>query len=233
MGLDQYLFKIKRKYTTQEDLDNNDRIRSMFDDPNKTKYYDDVKNGNYDKYLEDCFYENYAKSVKVGLIIKNGKTSLDKAIIKNLEEDSATLALDAANKFLDVYVKNYLLSVELYKESVANGESEELYDPEEIGYWRKHADLQGYMENIYRQSGGKKVFNCIDLILSKTDCENIINYARDNLKKISKDEEVEHTTGFFFGSTYDEDWVETINVFSKVLEKTDWDKETIYYSSWW
>ena len=39
----------------------------------------------------------------------------------------------------------------------------------EIGYWRKHNRLQGWMQNLYENKGGDGTFNCVDLDLTMDD----------------------------------------------------------------
>lgn len=226
MGLDQYLFKVKKKCATEKDLEKLRKIRSIFRNQSKLKYYDEVNAGKYENYLNNEFRDNFVKSVKVGFILKETDAP-------NMPEDEKKRALDAADQFLNIYVPELQSAVKSYAEAVANGETVEDYEPINIGYWRKHSDLQGYMEDLYINKGGTEEFNCEDLILSKEDCEDIIEYSRQRFQRSSQGIEDEHTTGFFFGETQDSDWADTIDIFNKVLAETDWEHETIYYSSWW
>lgn len=226
MGLDQYLFKVKKKCATEKDLEKLREIRSIFEDQDKLKYYDEVNAGKYENYLEAEFVDDFITSVKLGLILKEKDLS-------NLNDNDKIHALDAADKFLNVYVPELQSAVKSYTEAVANGETVEDCEPINVGYWRKHSDLQGYMEDLYRDKGGTGEFNCVDLILSKEDCEDVIEYSRKRLQRSSQGIEDEHTTGFFFGETQDSDWADTIDIFNKVLAETDWENETVYYSSWW
>ena len=226
MGLDQYLCKVKKKCTTEKDLKKLEEIRSIFKNPEKLKYYDEVNAGKYENYLEAEFISSFVTSVKLGLLIKENK-------VPNLNDTDKIHALDAVDQFLNVYVPELQSAIKSYTEAIANNETVEDYKPIEIGYWRKHSDLQGYMENLYKNRGGEKEFNCVDLILSKEDCEDIIEYSRERLKRSSQGIEDEHTTGFFFGETQDSDWADTIDIFNKALVETDWENETVYYSSWW
>ena len=226
MGLDQYLFKVKKKCATEKDLEKLRKIRSIFRNQSKLKYYDEVNAGKYENYLNNEFRDNFVKSVKVGFILKETDAP-------NMPEDEKKRALDAADQFLNIYVPELQSAVKSYTEAVANGETVKDYEPIEIGYWRKHSDLQGYMEDLYINKGGTEEFNCVDLILSKEDCEDIIEYSRQRLQRSSQGIEDEHTTGFFFGETQDSDWTDTIDIFNKVLAETDWENETVYYSSWW
>ncbi len=40
---------------------------------------------------------------------------------------------------------------------------------EEIGYWRKHNRLHGWMEHLWEKRGNTGVFNCVDLLLDNDD----------------------------------------------------------------
>lgn len=132
--------------------------------------------------------------------------------------------------------KNELETIPSYKmqkniKEKADKRIEEIKSETEIGYWRKHADLHGYMEDLYIERGGTEEFNCVKLPLSKEDCEDIINFARERLE--TNEDKVEHTTGFFFGQTQKEDWEETIKIFENALNTVNFDTEEIYYDSWW
>ena len=70
--------------------------------------------------------------------------------------------------------------------------------PREIHYWRKHPNLQGWMENLWREKGGDadQSFNCIQLELTWEDLER--------LERDVKDGNLPETTGFFFGEDADD-----------------------------
>lgn len=129
---------------------------------------------------------------------------------------------------LDQYM--YLRSKD---EEIAKEEEE--YGLNEIAYWRKHSDLQGYMEKIYIERGGDEEFNLIPLELSKEDIENLKEYAIKELKKYkeNEEEEIEHTRGFFFGESREKDWEHTIEVCENILSVVDFEKEKVVYDSWW
>lgn len=68
----------------------------------------------------------------------------------------------------------------------------------EIAYWRKHPNLQGWMEKLYREKGGTGDFNGDELELTWDD---LVALEKDILSgKMSKLD----TTGFFFGSPSDD-----------------------------
>jgi hypothetical protein len=97
---------------------------------------------------------------------------------------------------------------------------------ENIGGWRKHANLHGYMESLYRARGGTDDFNCIPLELTKDDCEKILALSKD------REEGFETAEGFFWGQSYPEHNEETIEHMEEALEAIKLGY-TIYYDSWW
>lgn len=100
---------------------------------------------------------------------------------------------------------------------------------EEIGLWRKHANLQGWMEKLAVKKGlvnNPKDFNCIDMYLTRDDLIDLeLDIKNDNLP---------HTRGFFFGESYGDDaekqqdllYVENAKQYSDM----NWD---IIYKCWW
>ena len=101
---------------------------------------------------------------------------------------------------------------------------------EEGGYWRKHSDLHGVMRDLYVHRGGEKIFNCIPLILDKQDCQRMLHLATEIFKG---KKESPTATGFFWGESTIEKWKQTIDIFDKVLNETDFDNQTVFYDSWW
>ena len=74
---------------------------------------------------------------------------------------------------------------------------------QELAYWRKHPNLQGYMSNLWEEKGcpggnPQEMFNCVELELTWQDI--------DDLEKALKNEEVSclKTVGFFFGEASDD-----------------------------
>jgi hypothetical protein len=43
-------------------------------------------------------------------------------------------------------------------------------DTIELAYWRKHPNLQGWMQELYYEKGGEGEFNCVDLELTLEYC---------------------------------------------------------------
>jgi hypothetical protein len=99
-------------------------------------------------------------------------------------------------------------------------------DFEEIAYWRKHADLQGWMRKLYDKKGGESnEFNCNKLLLTEEDL--------DNLEKDVRKGKLPKTTGFFFGNGNTDGYAETdLNFISKAREYIS-NGYDIVYDSWW
>lgn len=99
-------------------------------------------------------------------------------------------------------------------------------EEKELFYWRKHPNLQGWMENLWRDKTGNQTddFNLVHLDLNLSDIENLEEAILSN--------SLPETSGFFFGtSTPDrkEEDLEFIKLAKEELSKGN----EIYYSSWW
>ena len=100
---------------------------------------------------------------------------------------------------------------------------------EKVWTWRKHSDLQGYMEKLAIKKGIVKTaseFNCIDLELTKEDIEDIKNAITE--------EDLPRTTGFFFGQSYRDssELEEDLIAFDGALNLQQIGFK-IFYSCWW
>lgn len=94
-----------------------------------------------------------------------------------------------------------------------------------IHYWRKHPDLHGWMEDLYRAKGGQdEMFNCVNVALTMEDL--------DALEAAILKRELPDTEGFFFGdsdgSEIDDDLAFITNARKAIIEGY-----TVYYTSWW
>lgn len=103
-------------------------------------------------------------------------------------------------------------------------EYDELVETEEIHYWRKHPNLQGWMEELYREKGGEDEFNCVNVQLTWEDLEN--------LESAIKNKDLPETRGFFFGNSDGEEDEDDLEFVEKGL-KAIRDGYDVYYSSWW
>lgn len=91
--------------------------------------------------------------------------------------------------------------------------------------WRKHPNLQGWMEGLYRRKGGEEEFNCVDVELTLEDL--------DALEKAVKGKEMPGTTGFFFGDDSDDYYREQDLQFIEEARGAIRDGCTVVYSSSW
>lgn len=106
----------------------------------------------------------------------------------------------------------------------------------ELAYWRKHPNLQGWMENLWENKGrpnqnensdntGMSDFNCVPVELTYEDL--------DGLEMDIKQNRMPKTVGFFFGDDSDEYYrnqdLEFIQKAKEALDKGS----KVYYDSWW
>lgn len=99
-----------------------------------------------------------------------------------------------------------------------------------FAYHRKFNALEGFMQTIWYRNGNTKEFNCE--LLPVDDC------VLDELEAKIDDDELEPTSGFFFGSTKKDEWYrkdikelkeEVIPKAREYLEKGG----QVYYTSWY
>jgi hypothetical protein len=98
-------------------------------------------------------------------------------------------------------------------------------DSMELSYWRKHPNLQGWMENLYYEKGGDEDFNCVDLELTLEDL--------NSLEESLDEEALPETAGFFFGNDADDYYAEADREFIVQARAAIKQGYTVIYSSWW
>lgn len=98
-------------------------------------------------------------------------------------------------------------------------------EPREIAYWRKHPNLQGWMEHLYFQRGGADVFNGIELELTWQDI--------DELEKAVKKRKLPSTQGFFFGNNSDQHYYNQDLEFIKNARAELFLGLKVFYNSSW
>jgi len=100
---------------------------------------------------------------------------------------------------------------------------------EEIGYWRKHNRLHGWMEHLWEKRGNTAEFNCVDLVLDNDDL--------NQLQKDIEEKDLPSTTGFFFGGDsydhYDEQMQQEDLDTLKNAKQAIKDGYDIVYNCWW
>ena len=100
-----------------------------------------------------------------------------------------------------------------------------IVDIEEIAYWRKHPDLHGWMEQLYRKKGGtEKSFNGDTVLLTEEDI--------DSLKIAVLTRTLPSTSGFFFGASEQEINFADLEFIEKAKQAIK-EGYTIYYDSSW
>lgn len=105
-------------------------------------------------------------------------------------------------------------------------------EKEELAYWRKHPDLQGWMESVWVSRGRPNAhednpneFNCIPLELTYDDLDALEEDVTNNKLPV--------TVGFFFGSDSDEYYKEQDLEFIKKAREALDSGLTVMYDSWW
>lgn len=125
---------------------------------------------------------------------------------------------------LDMYA--FSVPVELAGEGQVNFKFKDI-KVNELAYWRKFNHLHGWMEKLYRTKGGTAPdFNCAPVRLMPDDLD-LLEYALKN-------NNLEHTPGFFFGGSemYPED-VEKTQKFIDDARQAIKDGQAVLYDSWW
>ena len=98
-------------------------------------------------------------------------------------------------------------------------------DSMELAYWRKHPNLQGWLEELWRGKGNDGEFNCVDLELTLSD----LDYLEQSLDESALPE----TAGFFFGTNSDDHYAEQDREFILSARNAIEKGYTVIYSSWW
>jgi hypothetical protein len=113
------------------------------------------------------------------------------------------------------------------RDAIGEFEIAENAEREELQYWRKHHDLHGWMENLYRDKGGDaESFNCIPVQLNEGDL--------DMLQQDLLDDNLPRTSGFFFGDNPPD--LETMREDLFFIQKCRIaikEGKVVYYDSWW
>jgi hypothetical protein len=98
-------------------------------------------------------------------------------------------------------------------------------NPTELHYWRKHPNLHGWMEDLYRTKGGTaESFNCVTLQLTLDDLSQ--------LEAAIQAQELPDTRGFFFGESDGSECEDDLAFIAKAREAIS-QGLTVFYDSWW
>ena len=111
-------------------------------------------------------------------------------------------------------------------EAIVDDEGYTYYeDSMELAYWRKHPNLQGWMQELYYEKGGEGEFNCVDVELTLDDL--------DDLEESLDEKALPETVGFFFGGNADDHYAEADREFIVAARAAIKQGYTVVYSSWW
>lgn len=95
----------------------------------------------------------------------------------------------------------------------------------EIAYWRKHPNLHGWMETLYRAKGGADAdFNCVNLALTAEDLDRLEADINANV--------LPYTEGFFFGASDGSEREHDLAFVAKARAALA-EGHTVFYTSWW
>ena len=104
--------------------------------------------------------------------------------------------------------------------------------PREIAYWRKHPNLQGWMEALWLRKGGSNEgsewgtnFNGVELELTYEDLEELERAVVHN--------QLPPTSGFFFGDDADDHYREQDLQFIKEAKAEIFCGLKVFYNSSW
>lgn len=108
----------------------------------------------------------------------------------------------------------------------------------EIGYWRKAYDQQELICNTIK-SYDSADDNCVNMRVTKEECESILSNAKEILATHEFNEDGEDITDDEYGGFYatwcsKQKWEDTIEYFTKALEILNEDPDAeIYYCQWY
>jgi hypothetical protein len=109
--------------------------------------------------------------------------------------------------------------------------SDQVTRPRELMYWRKHPNLQGYMERLWRSRLGadspyhQANFNGIEIELHWADIEQ--------LEQVIQNRQLPSTTGFFFGDASDDHYRDQDLDFCREARAALFLGERVFYNSSW
>lgn len=115
------------------------------------------------------------------------------------------------------------MGLDMHFKSVSNGISEE------ICYFRKHADLNGFLQELWLEKHPDKSpddFNCTDFRITKEILNKLKKFVNtpDNSRKTY--------CGFFWGQSDSDKWERTRELLEEI-ERRIKNRERIIYYAWW
>ena len=124
------------------------------------------------------------------------------------------------------------MGLDMYAYTAAKAEADYETEQREIAYWRKHPNLHGWMEQLWRykmqadnRDPDQHTFNGIELELDWQDI--------DELEQDINEGKLPETSGFFFGNDADEHYKETDLAFVKRARAELFLGLKVFYNSSW
>ena len=121
------------------------------------------------------------------------------------------------------------LQQEYWESYVTEVEKSSVTKPREIAYWRKHPNLHGWMEQLWRSRNTDPstdpMFNGVELELTWEDLAQ--------LEQDVKEKRLPSTSGFFFGENSDEYYLEQDLEFIKTARADLFMGLKVFYNSSW
>jgi hypothetical protein len=109
--------------------------------------------------------------------------------------------------------------------------------PRELAYWRKHPNLQGWMEQLWREKGCPGVSNNLDIDNNDVTFNGIeleLTWADiDQLEDDIKNKRLPATSGFFFGTDSDDHYREDDLAFVRRARAELFLGLRVFYNSSW
>ncbi|WP_339888535.1 phosphoglycerate kinase [Rhodopirellula europaea] len=90
--------------------------------------------------------------------------------------------------------------------------------------WRRHPDLNDWMEALYTSKGGNKVFNCAAVVLTASDI--------DLLEKEVVNNRLAETAFLLFGKNDGCDIEDDLEFIAKARNELG-NQRTVFYTAWW
>ena len=155
-------------------------------------------------------------------------TSIKKELVVGLDQYAYTAARAGQQS-------DYYEGAE-FDEATRDYVNKKVNKPREIAYWRKHPNLQGWMESLWKrklhdtnkdipESEWGSSFNGIELELSAEDL--------DELEKAVKKHKLPATAGFFFGNDSDQHYYSQDLEFIKNARAELFMGLKVFYNSSW
>ena len=112
-----------------------------------------------------------------------------------------------------------------------DGDPTKLNEPREIAYWRKHPNLQGWMEALWIEKNpdilqdNRNSFNGIELELTWADLDRLEHAVTEGV--------LPSTTGFFFGGNADDHYRDQDLAFVRTARAELFCGLRVFYNSSW